>query len=80
VRVNAISPGSVDTPLLRRSQTTPGVSEADVNKRLKAMARGRPLGRLITAEEAANLVLWLLSPNAAMITGSIYIIDGGITA
>ena len=73
IRVNAIAPASIDTPLLRESfERTADPEEA----RAKNVAR-HPLGRLGTAEEVAELVLFLVSDRASWITGSIYPIDGG---
>jgi 2-keto-3-deoxy-L-fuconate dehydrogenase len=73
IRVNAIAPASIDTPLLRESfARTADPEEA----RAKNVAR-HPLGRLGNAEEVAELVLFLVSDRAQWITGSIYPIDGG---
>jgi 2-keto-3-deoxy-L-fuconate dehydrogenase len=73
IRVNAIAPASIDTPLLRESfARTADPEEA----RAKNVAR-HPLGRLGSAEEVAELVLFLASDRAQWITGSIYPIDGG---
>jgi NAD(P)-dependent dehydrogenase (short-subunit alcohol dehydrogenase family) len=73
IRVNAIAPASIDTPLLRESfERTANPDEARANN----VAR-HPLGRLGNAEEVAELVLFLVSDRAQWITGSIYPIDGG---
>jgi NAD(P)-dependent dehydrogenase (short-subunit alcohol dehydrogenase family) len=73
VRVNAIAPASIDTPLLRASfARTADPEEA----RVKNIAR-HPLGRLGTAEEVADLAVFLASDRARWITGSVYAIDGG---
>ncbi|GFE79971.1 dehydrogenase [Steroidobacter agaridevorans] len=73
IRVNAIAPASIDTPLLRESfARTADPEEA----RIKNVAR-HPLGRLGSAEEVAELVLFLASDRAQWITGSVYPIDGG---
>jgi NAD(P)-dependent dehydrogenase (short-subunit alcohol dehydrogenase family) len=73
IRVNAIAPASIDTPLLRESfERTADPEEA----RARNVAR-HPLGRLGNAEEVAELVLFLVSDRAQWITGSIYPIDGG---
>lgn len=73
IRVNAIAPASIDTPLLRESfARTSDPEEA----RTKNIAR-HPLGRLGSAEEVAELVLFLASDRAQWITGSVYRIDGG---
>lgn len=73
IRVNAIAPASIDTPLLRASfARSPDPEQAVV----KNVAR-HPLGRLGTAEEVAELALFLASDRARWITGSVYAIDGG---
>lgn len=70
IRVNAIAPGYVDTPIL-----------ASVPKDMKdAMANQLPIGRLGKDTEIANLICYLLSDEASFITGAIVPIDGGFTA
>jgi 2-keto-3-deoxy-L-fuconate dehydrogenase len=73
IRVNAIAPASVDTPLLRASFARTGDPE---QARTQNIAR-HPLGRLGNADEVAELALFLVSDRAQWITGSIYAIDGG---
>lgn len=73
IRVNAIAPASIDTPLLRASfARSPDPEQAVV----KNIAR-HPLGRLGTAEEVAELAVFLASDRTRWITGSVYAIDGG---
>ena len=70
IRVNAVAPGYVDTPIL-----------ASVPKEMKdAMANQLPVGRLGEDTEIANLICYLLSDDATFITGAIVPIDGGFTA
>jgi len=66
IRVNAICPGTVKTPL---TEMPP-----DVERKLISVI---PLGRLVTPEEVANVVTFLASDKAAMITGTTIDIDGG---
>jgi NAD(P)-dependent dehydrogenase (short-subunit alcohol dehydrogenase family) len=73
IRVNCICPASIDTPMLQASfdrQADPQAARARNVKR-------HPLGRLGTAEDVANLALFLASDEAAFITGGTYVVDGG---
>lgn len=73
IRVNAIAPASVDTPLLRASFER----EADpAEARSRNIAR-HPLGRLGLPEDVSELALFLLSDRSSWITGAVYPIDGG---
>lgn len=73
VRINAISPGPIDTPMSLR----PGETEHDRAVRLKDAL---PIGRVGTLGEAAAAVLWLASPEAGFAVGHDLVIDGGATA
>jgi NAD(P)-dependent dehydrogenase (short-subunit alcohol dehydrogenase family) len=68
VRVNAVAPGIVDTEI----HATAGDPH-----RAKRMAASIPIGRAATANEVAETVLWLLSPAASYITGTIVEVGGG---
>jgi NAD(P)-dependent dehydrogenase (short-subunit alcohol dehydrogenase family) len=70
VRVNAVAPGYIDTPLL---------SLLDDATR-QALIQMHPIGRLGRAEEVANATLFLLSDEASFVTGSNLVVDGGFTA
>jgi NAD(P)-dependent dehydrogenase (short-subunit alcohol dehydrogenase family) len=76
VRVNAVCPGVVDTPLLRRLAG----SADDPEVELERMAHGQLLGRLGTADEIAATIFFLASAEAAFVTGAILSVDGGYTA
>jgi 3-oxoacyl-[acyl-carrier protein] reductase len=69
IRVNAIAPGMIETPMIAPVKKSPG-QEKEVLKRI-------PLGRTGTPEEVSNLVLFLASDASSYITGSTVIIDGG---
>ena len=73
VRVNAVRPASVDTPLLRAGFDR----AADPAAARGANVARHPLGRLGTAEDVANLILFLSSSEASWITGASVPIDGG---
>jgi len=73
IRVNAICPGSTDTPMLQAAMT------ADPQVR-KMILSGQPGGRLGTAEEIAEAAVWLCSDRASFVTGHSMIVDGGAVA
>jgi NAD(P)-dependent dehydrogenase (short-subunit alcohol dehydrogenase family) len=73
IRINSISPGAVDTPMLRRALRGLGQSR-------RGAARDYPLGRITTAEEMARSVIWLSSDNATAVTGSDVDVTGGYLA
>lgn len=71
IRINAVSPGYIDTPMLRITD--------DVNRTNDITANAIPLQRLGQAREVAVSCLWLLSEDASYITGANLPIDGGIS-
>lgn len=74
IRVNAVLPGGIETPMLNRFTGGPGT---DFFNQLAGM---HPVGRLGRPEEIAQAVLWLCSPNASFVTGLSLTADGGWTA
>jgi NAD(P)-dependent dehydrogenase (short-subunit alcohol dehydrogenase family) len=78
IRVNAVCPGSVDTPLLRSAAELFEPGHAD--ELVAQWGSGHPIGRVAQPEEVGNLIAFLLSDEAAFITGSEHRIDGGTLA
>ena len=74
VRINAISPGFIETPLLSGAGITKG---NDVHQHLVSQ---HPIGRLGTSEEIAQAILWLSSDHARFIHGHALAVDGGYLA
>jgi NAD(P)-dependent dehydrogenase (short-subunit alcohol dehydrogenase family) len=77
LRVNAICPGGVDTPMLASAAED---QDMDVDDFLAMVAEGSPNGRVATPEDIAALALFLASDAASHITGTAIPIDGGIMA
>jgi 3-hydroxybutyrate dehydrogenase len=82
VTSNCINPGYVRTPLVEKQIADLArihkIAESEVEQTI--MLRHNAVKRLVEPEEVAALVGWLVGPEAAMVTGASYIIDGGWTA
>jgi NAD(P)-dependent dehydrogenase (short-subunit alcohol dehydrogenase family) len=72
IRVNAIAPGPVDTPLLRRAQSPEQIRDTMLSR--------IPMARLSTGRDQATAALFLLSEAAAYVNGVLLPVDGGVTA
>lgn len=76
VRVNGIIPGTIDTPMVRREAQ----ASSDPEEQLVRMASAHPMGRIGQPSEVAHSALYLASPLASFMTGSMITVDGGLTA
>jgi NAD(P)-dependent dehydrogenase (short-subunit alcohol dehydrogenase family) len=75
VRVNAVAPGSVDTPMMSYA-----LSLADDPTALRAEVQNmHPLRRMAQPQEIAEVVAFLASDRASFVTGAVYVVDGGLT-
>ncbi len=76
VRVNAVCPGYIDTPLLRSSMGAGGAWESAVER----IAEWHPVRRIGTPDDVAEAVYFLASDAARFIAGTALVVDGGLTA
>lgn len=74
IRVNAVNPGTADTPWVKRLLSR----AADPAAERAALEGRQPLGRLVSAEEVASAILYLASPRQGSTTGTILAVDGGM--
>jgi glucose 1-dehydrogenase len=70
ITVNNIAPGAIETPINKKMMANKG--------QMDALLKNIPLNRMGTPEDVANLAAFLASENAGYITGSTYVIDGGL--
>lgn len=76
IRVNAVCPGIIDTPMLEKL----AAETHDPQAKWKEYESAQPMRRLGTAEECANAILWLASEEASFVTGVALPVDGGFVA
>jgi NAD(P)-dependent dehydrogenase (short-subunit alcohol dehydrogenase family) len=72
IRINAVCPGIINTPMVAGMLAT----QAEA---MKELMKDVPIGRLGRAEEIADAVLWLCSPAASFMIGHALAVDGGFT-
>jgi 2-keto-3-deoxy-L-fuconate dehydrogenase len=75
IRVNAVTPGTADTPWVGRLLD----QAEDREQAARALRARQPMGRLVTAEEVAHGIAYLASPLSASTTGTLLAIDGGLS-
>jgi NAD(P)-dependent dehydrogenase (short-subunit alcohol dehydrogenase family) len=75
IRVNAVTPGTADTPWVGRLLEQSG----DAAAAAEALRARQPMGRLVTPGEVANAIAYLASPLSASTTGTILAVDGGMS-
>jgi len=74
IRVNAVTPGTADTPWVARLLDAAPDAEAAAT----ALRARQPMGRLVSAEEVAHAIVYLAGPQSASTTGTILAVDGGM--
>lgn len=74
IRVNAVLPGTADTPWVSRLLA----DAEDATKAADQLRRRQPMGRLVSADEIANAIAYLASPNTRSTTGTLLRVDGGM--
>lgn len=75
IRINAVCPGEVNTPMIHSERNVPVTKET-----IKLIEQSVPMGRMAEAEEIANVVLFLASSDASYMTGAMVEVDAGYTA
>lgn len=76
VRVNAVNPGPIETPIFGKM----GMPQEAIEQMADEIKQGVPLARFGSSEEVANVVSFLSSPGSSYVTGSEYLVDGGFSA
>jgi NAD(P)-dependent dehydrogenase (short-subunit alcohol dehydrogenase family) len=76
IRVNAVCPGSVDTPMLRWAASL----DQDPDSVLEACNQMHPLGRIAKPREIAEVIAFLAHESSSFVTGAVWTVDGGLMA
>ena len=77
IRINAVEPAAIETPLLEIAANKAKIKK---NKAFKVWGEQHPIGRIGTAEEVAQAIIFLASDKASFITGISLPVDGGVNA
>ena len=75
IRVNAVSPGPIETPIFAKT----GMPEAEMQEMAAGMQSQIALGRFGTSEEVANVALFLASDESSFVQGQEFVVDGGLS-
>ncbi len=79
IRCNIVFPGTIDTPMVRKSFGV-GLDEPDAERKILASTVGIPMGRLGEVNDIAYMILYLASDESKYVTGAEMVVDGGRTA
>ena len=75
IRINAVCPGEVNTPMIQSERSEPVTPEL-----MQRLAESVPMGRLANPKEIAQMVVFLASDKASYMTGSLVLVDGAFAA
>lgn len=75
IRVNTVSPGTIDTPMLRRDLA--GMNTEQASEFLRSVEEANVIGKIGTSEQVAEVVHYLVSDHSSYVTGTDIIVDGG---
>jgi NAD(P)-dependent dehydrogenase (short-subunit alcohol dehydrogenase family) len=78
IRVLAVCPGSIETPILRQAAAV--ANPGDMEGQIRRWGKNHPIGRVGKPEEVAAVVLFLAGSGASFMTGEYVCVDGGLMA